>query len=93
MEVSRPGRFTPEGRARGTRWIGGWMGPRAGLDDMEKRKKISCSCQECNPDFQPVAFALMTELSRLYLKRGENEIDRYEYIYIYIYILTIFVRG
>jgi hypothetical protein len=29
--ASRPGRFTP-----GTHWIGGWVGPRAGLDDMER---------------------------------------------------------
>jgi hypothetical protein len=28
---SLPGRFTP-----GTHWIGVWVGPRAGLDDMEK---------------------------------------------------------
>jgi len=30
--ASRPGRFTPRERAPGTRWIGGWVGPRAGLD-------------------------------------------------------------
>jgi hypothetical protein len=30
--TSRPGRFTP-----GTHWIEGWLGPRAGLDTMEKR--------------------------------------------------------
>jgi hypothetical protein len=31
--ASRPGRFTP-----GTNWIGGWVDPRAGLDNLEKRK-------------------------------------------------------
>jgi hypothetical protein len=31
--VARPGRFTP-----GTHWIGGWVGPRTGPDDVEKRK-------------------------------------------------------
>jgi hypothetical protein len=36
--ASRPGRFTPRERAPGTHWIGGWVGPRAGLDDVEKRK-------------------------------------------------------
>jgi hypothetical protein len=25
------------------------MGPRAGLDDLEKRKIIYCSCQDSNP--------------------------------------------
>jgi hypothetical protein len=36
--ASRPGRFTPGERAPGTHWIGGWVGPRTGLDDVEKRK-------------------------------------------------------
>jgi hypothetical protein len=31
--ASRPGRFTP-----GTHWIGGWVGPRACLDEVKKRK-------------------------------------------------------
>jgi hypothetical protein len=35
--ASRPGRFTPGDRARGTLWIGGWMGPRTRLDYVEKR--------------------------------------------------------
>jgi len=30
--ISRPGRFTPRERAPCTRWIGGWVDPRAGLD-------------------------------------------------------------
>jgi hypothetical protein len=35
--ASHPYRFMPPKRASGTR-IEGWMGPRAGLDDMERRK-------------------------------------------------------
>jgi hypothetical protein len=31
----RPGRFIPWERAPGTHWIGGWVGPRAGLDGVE----------------------------------------------------------
>jgi hypothetical protein len=34
--ASRPDRFTPGERAPGTHWIGGWVDPRAGLDDMQK---------------------------------------------------------
>jgi hypothetical protein len=41
-------RFTPWEKAPGTQWIGGWVGPRAGLDAVEKRK-ISCPCWESNP--------------------------------------------
>jgi hypothetical protein len=34
--VSRPGHFTPGERASDTLWIGDWVGPRAGLDNMKK---------------------------------------------------------
>jgi hypothetical protein len=34
--ASRPVRFTPGEKVSGTHWIGGWVGPRAGLDYMEK---------------------------------------------------------
>jgi hypothetical protein len=47
----------PPGRAPGTHWIGDWVGLKAGLDAVEKRK-ISCACQESNPNYlavQPVA--------------------------------------
>jgi hypothetical protein len=36
--ASRHGRFTPGEREPGTHCIGGWVGPRTGLDDVEKRK-------------------------------------------------------
>jgi hypothetical protein len=36
--ASHPCRFTPGERAPSTHWIGGWVGPRAGLDDTEKWK-------------------------------------------------------
>jgi hypothetical protein len=36
--ASRSGRFTPGEIAPGNHWIGGWVGPRTGLDDVEKRQ-------------------------------------------------------
>jgi hypothetical protein len=36
-----PGRFTPGERAYCTHWIRSWVGPRAGLDDVEKRKFLT----------------------------------------------------
>jgi hypothetical protein len=36
--ASYPSRFTPRGRAPGTYWIGGWVGSRAVLDAVVKRK-------------------------------------------------------
>jgi len=46
MEVSgqlHTGRFTPDERAAGTHWIGGWVGPGAGLDAVVK-SRISYPC-------------------------------------------------
>jgi hypothetical protein len=46
--ASRPGRFTARERAPGTHWIGGWVGPRAVLDAVMKRK-IPSPHWELNP--------------------------------------------
>jgi hypothetical protein len=46
---SRPGRALPPGeRPPSTHCIGGWVGPRAGLD-AEARGKILCLCRGSNP--------------------------------------------
>jgi hypothetical protein len=39
----------PRERASGTPWIGGWMGPRASLNAVVKRK-IPSPCHDSNPD-------------------------------------------
>jgi hypothetical protein len=55
--ASYPGSYTPGERTPGTHWTGGWVGPRAGLDTVSKRK-IPSSRRESNTDhpiFQPVA--------------------------------------
>jgi hypothetical protein len=39
--ASVPGLFTPQERTHGTHWIGGWVGPRAGLDAVENRKFLT----------------------------------------------------
>jgi hypothetical protein len=46
--ASRPGRFTPRETAPGTHRIGGWVGPRAVLDAVVKRK-IPSLRRESNP--------------------------------------------
>jgi hypothetical protein len=33
--------YLPPGRDLRTQWIGGWVGPRAGLNDVEKRKFLT----------------------------------------------------
>jgi hypothetical protein len=42
LSAPLPGLFTPGERAPNTHWIGGEVGPRAGLDTMEKRKILPC---------------------------------------------------
>jgi hypothetical protein len=51
--ASRPGRFTPMERAAGTHWIGGRVDPRAGLDDVEKRKFFTLPGLELQPLGRP----------------------------------------
>jgi hypothetical protein len=51
--ASRPCCFTPRERTLGIHWIGGWVCPRAGLDDMEKRKCLTLSGLELRPLSRP----------------------------------------
>jgi hypothetical protein len=64
---SWPGHFTTRERAPDTHWIGGWVGPRAGLDTVSKRK-IPSPHWESNPDHPACSLvAILTELSQLLL--------------------------
>jgi hypothetical protein len=51
--ASRLGRFTPKGRAPRTHWIGSWVGPRAILDTVVKRK-IPSPCWDSNPSLTSI---------------------------------------
>jgi hypothetical protein len=51
--ISRPGRFTPVERASGTHWIGGWVGPRASLEDVKNRKFLTLPGLEHRPLGRP----------------------------------------
>jgi hypothetical protein len=74
--ASRPCRFTPGERATGTHRIGGRVGPKAGLDHMEKRKFLTLPEFEFRPLGSPTKlFAIPTTLPRLLLLR-----KRYAYM-------------
>jgi hypothetical protein len=51
--ASRPGLFTAGEREPGTYWIGGWVNPRAGLDNLEKRKFLILQGLELRPLSRP----------------------------------------
>jgi hypothetical protein len=65
--TSRSGLFTHVEKALAIHWIGGWVGPRAGLVTVVKRKKsLHCPCRESNlgrPEHS--LFITLTELSRV----------------------------
>jgi hypothetical protein len=51
-----PAALPQGGKASGTHWLGGWVDPRAGLDDMEKLKFLTLPEIETRPSVvQPVA--------------------------------------
>jgi hypothetical protein len=45
----RPDRFTPGKEAPDIHWIGGWVDPRDGLDDVEKRNFLTLPVLEIRP--------------------------------------------
>jgi hypothetical protein len=47
--ISHPGHLTPREGAPNTCWIGGWVDPRAGLDNMEKTKLLPLTGLELWP--------------------------------------------
>jgi hypothetical protein len=57
--ASRLGRFTPGERAPGTHWIGGWVGPRASVDSMEKSKFLTLPGLELRPLCRPAHSQLL----------------------------------
>jgi hypothetical protein len=78
--ASRPGRFTPTERATGTHWMGGWVGPRALLNAVVKRK-VPSPHGESNPRtpiVQPIAYSLY---------RCKHSVTRIKFKN---YILTVF---
>jgi hypothetical protein len=50
---SSPGRFTPRVRVPGTHWITGRVGPKAVLDNTEKRKFLTLTGLELQPLSRP----------------------------------------
>jgi hypothetical protein len=56
--ASRTGHFTPMEKPPGTHWIGGWVGPSAGLDIAVVKRKISSPRRDSNLPPTPSAIPL-----------------------------------
>jgi hypothetical protein len=56
-QLHTPVALPPRKEPPGTHWIVGWVGPRAGLDLVMKRK-IPCPCPDSNPDHPARSSAL-----------------------------------
>jgi hypothetical protein len=70
--ASHPGRFTPGEIVPGTHWIEGWVGPRASLDVVEKKKILPLLGSEPRPSsLLLVAIPTLTDVPyiRYYLYR------------------------
>jgi hypothetical protein len=67
--ASRSCRFTPGERASGTHWLGGWVGPRAGLDNVEKRKFLPLPRLELRPLCRPARIQSLYRLLYIYIHK------------------------
>jgi hypothetical protein len=77
--ASRTDRFTLEGRVPGTDWIGDWVGPTSGLDNVTKRIFLPPPGLELQPLVRPVRSQSQYRLS--YTGLPNRYIDWiYEYI-------------
>jgi hypothetical protein len=63
--ASRPSRFTPGKEPPGTHWIGGWVDPKAGLDDVEKILDPTATRTPTTWSSSPQPVAIPTTLSQL----------------------------
>jgi hypothetical protein len=63
----RPARFNPGERAYSVYWVGGWVLPRTGLDDMENRKILPLPGLELRPLGHPADCAIPVAFGRTYM--------------------------
>jgi hypothetical protein len=63
--ASRNGHFTPGEIVPGTHWIGGWVDPRVGLDDFEKRKFLTLPGLKLRPACSQSLFRLYFLLRKI----------------------------
>jgi hypothetical protein len=81
---SCPGRITPGERSPGTHWIGGWVGPSTGLDDVGRRKilplpelKLQPLCRPArSQSLHPLRFKINFNITLLSTPRSPSGVFR-----------------
>jgi hypothetical protein len=58
-QLHAPAALPPEERTPGTHWIGGWVNPKAGPDDMQKWKFSTLPWREVRPSVRPARSQLL----------------------------------
>jgi hypothetical protein len=64
VSASRSDRFSPREEAPDTHWLRGWVGPKAGLDDVEKRNFLILQGLELRPLGSPARSLKQSELAK-----------------------------
>jgi hypothetical protein len=62
LSPSRLSQFTLGERAPNTHWIGGWVGPRTGLENVEKRKSLLLPVLHLQPLSYPARSQLLYQV-------------------------------
>jgi hypothetical protein len=64
--------YPPGERVLGTHWIGGWVDPRAGVEDVEKKKILTVPGLELRPVGRPAHSQSLYRQRYLGWKREDN---------------------
>jgi hypothetical protein len=77
-QLHAPAALLPEERAPGTHWIGSWVGPRTGLNDVEKMTFLSMPGLELRPlcRSSPLPVVIPTALSQFLSSSNTENISR-----------------
>jgi hypothetical protein len=75
LSASRTGRFNHGERAPGTHWIGGWVSPTTGIDDVEKNRTGTLTPTPRPSSPYPVTIpTALSQLPLSYITSGYNKL-------------------
>jgi hypothetical protein len=91
LSASRSGHFTPGKEVPGTHWMGRWMDPTAGLDDLEKWTFLTLSWLELRPLGLPARsqslYWLQVQIKRSFISRLNTyawKVDKFFFFFFFL---------